>query len=129
MLKDRWTTFTIFQKVLLCLLAAMTVLCSGLMVYHQCNPGVYFHDALLEVHGTAESGSYHGKSHNEIVNIVVGRESETAVGVGFAIGEAVFASVPDGYDPATTVDITDPLADSGKWVKGGAASTDAGESA
>ena len=51
------------------------------------------------------------------------------LGVGFAIGEAVFASVPDGYDPATTVDITDPLADSGKWVKGGAASTDAGESA
>lgn len=89
MLKDRWPTFAIFQKVLLCLLAAMTVLCSGLMVYHQCNPGVYFHDALLDVNGTAESGSYHGKSHNEIVNIVVGRESDTAIGVGFAIGDIV----------------------------------------
>lgn len=89
MLKDRWTTFAIFQKVLLCLLAAMVLLFSGLMVYHQCNPGVYFHDALLDVNGTAESGSYHGKSHNEIVNIVVGRESDTAIGVGFAIGDIV----------------------------------------
>lgn len=51
------------------------------------------------------------------------------LGVGFAIGEAVFASVPDGYNPATTVDLTQPLADDGKWMKGGSATTDSGETA
>ena len=89
MLKDKWTTFDKFQKIMLCILAAMAVLFTILMGMSRSKPGVYFHDALLSVHGTAESGSYHGKSHGEIVNIVVGRESETAIGVGFAIGDIV----------------------------------------
>ena len=89
MLKEKWTAFDKFQKIMLCILAAMVVLFTILMGMSRSKPGVYFHDSLLKVHGTAESGSYHGKSHGEIVNIVVGRESETAIGVGFAIGDIV----------------------------------------
>ena len=89
MLQERWQTFNKFQKIMLCILAAMVVLFAVLMCISQGRTGVYFHDALLKVHGTTESGSYHGKSHGEIVNIVVGRESETAVGVSFAIGDIV----------------------------------------
>lgn len=51
------------------------------------------------------------------------------MGVGFAIGEAVFASVPADYNPTLSVDLSNPFGSNGKWVNGGAASTDAGESA
>lgn len=55
---------------------------------------------------------------------------EYSLSVGFAIAEAVFASVPDGYTPSEAV-ITDPTAYSGKWVNGGAAAAanDEGEGA
>lgn len=89
MLQNKWNTFDKFQKIMLCILAAMVVLFAILMGMSRSRFGVYFHDSLLEVHGTAESGSYHGESHGETVNIVVGRESETAVGVSFAIGDIV----------------------------------------
>lgn len=89
MLKDKWTAFDKFQKILLCLLAAMVVLFAILMGMSRSRFGVYFHDSLLEMHGTAESGSYSGKSHGETVNIVVGRESETAVGVSVCIDDIV----------------------------------------
>lgn len=43
---------------------------------------------------------------------------EYALSVGFLIAEAVFALVPDGYDPSAAV-ITDPLKYSDNWYNGG----------
>ena len=43
---------------------------------------------------------------------------EFALSVGFLIAEAVFALVPDGYDPSAAV-ISDPLKYSGNWYNGG----------
>lgn len=53
---------------------------------------------------------------------------EYALSVGFLIAEAVFALVPDGYDPSAAV-ISDPTKYSGNWFNGGAeaVSTDEGE--
>lgn len=44
---------------------------------------------------------------------------EFGLSVGFLIAEAVFALVPDEYDPSAAV-ITDPLKYSGRWYNGGA---------
>lgn len=56
---------------------------------------------------------------------------EYSLSTGFAIAEAVFASVPDGYVPSEAV-ISDPTQYSGKWANGGdgaAAASDEGEGA
>ena len=56
---------------------------------------------------------------------------EYSLSTGFAIAEAVFASVPDGYVPSEAV-ISDPTKYSNKWVNGGAeaaAVNDEGEGA
>ena len=55
---------------------------------------------------------------------------EYSLSVGFAIAEAVFASVPDGYVPSEAV-ISDPTKYSDQWVNGGAEATaiDEGEGA
>lgn len=56
---------------------------------------------------------------------------EYSLSTGFAIAEAVFASVPDGYVPSEMV-ISDPTKYSNKWVNGGAeaaAVNDEGEGA
>ena len=52
-----------------------------------------------------------------------------ALSVGFLIAEAVFALVPDGYDPSAAV-IPDPTKYSGNWYNGGdgtAAASDEGD--
>ena len=48
---------------------------------------------------------------------------EFALSVGFLIAEAVFALVPDGYDPSAAV-ISDPLKYSGNWYNGGDETTE-----
>ena len=56
---------------------------------------------------------------------------EYSLSVGFAIAEAVFASVPEGYVPSEAV-ISDPAKYSDNWVNGGAdaaAVNDEGEGA
>lgn len=56
---------------------------------------------------------------------------EYSLSTGFAIAEAVFASVPDGYVPSEVV-ISEPTKYSNKWVNGGAdaaAVNDEGEGA
>lgn len=51
--------------------------------------GVLFHDALLEVQGTVENGSYSGEAHGEAVSITVSRHSETKIGLEFYISNVV----------------------------------------
>lgn len=51
---------------------------------------------------------------------------EYSLSVGFAIAEAVFASVPDGYTPSEAV-IADPAEYSDKWTQGGAAAATEGD--
>lgn len=53
---------------------------------------------------------------------------EYSLSVGFKIAEAVFAAVPDGYDPSAAV-ITGDGVDSDKWENGKAASSGAKASA
>lgn len=47
---------------------------------------------------------------------------EYSLSTGFKIGEAVYASVPDGYDPSATVILDSPAVDTeeSKWTYGGA---------
>ena len=89
MLKDKWQTFDKFQKVMLCLLAAMVILFAILMGMSRCRLGVEFHESLLEMQGTAENAAYSGKAQGADVSIVVSRSDETTVGLSFEIGEHV----------------------------------------
>ncbi|MBQ8854567.1 MAG: hypothetical protein IJ023_00270 [Bacteroidales bacterium] len=51
---------------------------------------------------------------------------EYSLSVGFLISEAVFAYVPDGYDPSAAV-ISDPLKYSGNWYNGGDGAAEASD--
>lgn len=77
------------QNIWLILLAGMTVLFWALTLVARSHTGVLFHDALLDVQGTAENGAYYGEAHGETVSIVAGRDSETAVGLEFFISNVV----------------------------------------
>ena len=80
---------SLFQKILLVILAAMILLFGVLTGIVRGRTGVLFHDALLEVRGTPENGSYSGESHGETVSIVVSRSSQTETSMGLAIGNLI----------------------------------------
>ena len=87
MIQEKWTSFDKFQKVILCLLAAMVVLFALLMGISRARIGVEFHDALLKAEGNWKHGVYFGKAQNADVHIEVNQDSNAVIYVEFTIGE------------------------------------------